>query len=122
MACRSKTETHYGNSNERFRSPALEDAPVGPIFSGFGRAGTSIPVNASAGNKANAGSLALLLFVLGVAFLSYMYGVASSRFSLFPYEMVSDAWVAGKALREAIAAEFDDMPPGALAFETGPTL
>jgi Arylsulfotransferase (ASST) len=63
--------------------------------------------------------VALLLFVLGVAFLSYLYGVASSRFSLFPYEIVRDAWVAGKALREAIAAEFDEMPPGALALETG---
>ena len=63
--------------------------------------------------------VALLLFVLGFAFLSYLYGVASSRFSLFPYEIVREAWIAGKALREAIAAESVDMPPGALAFETG---
>ena len=48
--------------------------------------------------------LRLLLFVLGFAFLSYLYGVASSRFSLFPYEIVREAWIAGKALREAIAA------------------
>jgi hypothetical protein len=63
--------------------------------------------------------VALLLFVVGVAFLSYLYGVASSRFSLFPYEVVHDAWVAGKALREVVAAEFNDMPPGALAFAPG---
>jgi Arylsulfotransferase (ASST) len=66
--------------------------------------------------------VALLLFVLGFVFLSYLYGVASSRFSLFPYEIVRDAWVAGKALREAIEAEFDEMPPGALAFEARPAL
>jgi hypothetical protein len=42
------------------------------------------------------------------------------QINLFPYEIVRDAWVAGKAAREALANEFDQMPPGALTFETAP--
>jgi hypothetical protein len=57
--------------------------------------------------------LPLVMFIISVGFLSYLYGVASTRFNLFPYEIVRDAWVAGKAAREALANEFDQMPPGA---------
>ena len=39
----------------------------------------------------------------GLGFLSYLYGVASARFELFPYEVVQDALSAAKALREAWA-------------------
>jgi predicted RNA-binding Zn ribbon-like protein len=64
--------------------------------------------------------LPLVMFIISVGFLSYLYEVASTRFNLFPYEIVRDAWVAGKAAREALANEFDQMPPGALTFETAP--
>ena len=43
--------------------------------------------------------VAFNLFVLGLAFLGYLYGVASARFGLFPYEIVQDAWSGGTALR-----------------------
>ena len=64
--------------------------------------------------------LAFGLFALGLAFLSYLYGVASTRFELFPSEFVHDAWIGGKALYEVWAAEFDRKPPGAMSFEPGP--
>ena len=62
--------------------------------------------------------VALLLFVLGFAFLSYLYGVASSELRLFPFKIIRDAWIAGNALYDAAKDEFNGMPPGALAFET----
>jgi hypothetical protein len=57
------------------------------------------------------------LFVLGLGFLSYLYGVASTRFGLFPYEVVRDAWIGAKALHEAWADEFDPKPPGSVNLE-----
>jgi hypothetical protein len=57
------------------------------------------------------------LFVLGLGFLSYLYGVVSARFGLFPYEIVRDAWDGGRALQEVWAEEFTEMPPGSLSFE-----
>ena len=100
--------------------PRFGGCPVGPIFSGVGRAGTSISVNASAGVRAKQCwiEFALLLFVLGFAFLSYLYGVASSELRLFPFKIIRDAWIAGNALYDAAKEEFNGMPPGALAFET----
>ena len=64
--------------------------------------------------------LAFGLFALGLGFLSYLYGVASTKFELFPSEYVHDAWIGGKALYEVWADEFDRMPPGAMSFEPGP--
>jgi hypothetical protein len=64
--------------------------------------------------------LAFGLFALGLGLLSYLYGVASTKFELFPYEYVHDAWSGGKALYEVWADEFDRMPPGAISLEPGP--
>jgi hypothetical protein len=64
--------------------------------------------------------MAFGLFILGIGFLSYLYGVASARFGLFPYEFVHDAWIGGKALQEVWANSFDKKPPGALSFEAEP--
>lgn len=64
--------------------------------------------------------LAFSLFVLGLGFFSYLYGTASARFGLFPYQVVHDAWIGGKALRELWANRFDRKPPGALNFEAEP--
>ena len=36
--------------------------------------------------------LAFGLFALGLGLLSYFYGVASTKFELFPFEYVRDAW------------------------------
>jgi len=60
--------------------------------------------------------LSLVLFIVGISFFSYLYGVASSRFGLFPYTIVRDAWLGGKALHEAWANELDRKPPGSIAF------
>jgi hypothetical protein len=64
--------------------------------------------------------LAFSLFILGIGFLSYLYGVASARFGLFPYEFMHDAWIGGTALRQVWANSFDKQPPGALSFEAEP--
>jgi hypothetical protein len=65
--------------------------------------------------------LAIALFIMGVSMFSYLYGAASTKFGLFPYQFVHDAWIGGKALYLVWTDELDARPPGALSFEPGPT-
>jgi len=64
--------------------------------------------------------LAFILFIVAMSLLSYLYGVASTRFGLFPYTIVHDAWIGGEALQEVLADEFDRKPPGSLNLQAEP--
>ncbi|MEO1019316.1 MAG: arylsulfotransferase family protein [Pseudomonadota bacterium] len=66
--------------------------------------------------------LAILLFALGISGLAYLYGVASTKFGLFPANVVEEAWLAAKALREAWNSDFQDRPPGAVALSSEPPI
>jgi Arylsulfotransferase (ASST) len=57
-----------------------------------------------------------ILFVIGLTGMSYLYGVASAKFALFPYEFVHQGWLAANALREALSD--DSNLPGVVAVET----
>jgi hypothetical protein len=57
-----------------------------------------------------------ILFVIGLSGLTYLYGVASARFELFPYQFVYEGWLAGKALRKALSEELNHLP-GVLSVE-----
>jgi hypothetical protein len=64
--------------------------------------------------------IALLLFVLGVAVLSYLYTAWHRQGSAFfrPRSCAMPS-LPGKQMAAAIANEFDTLPSGALAFESG---
>lgn len=58
------------------------------------------------------------LFIVGICFLSYLYGVFSTRFEVFPYRPVREAFVAGRALYELWQDKLAGKPIHVLWFES----
>ena len=58
--------------------------------------------------------LEIVLFVFGLSFIAYLYGVASTRRAWFPTPIVEDGLRAAKALKE-VWDSAGDIPPGAIA-------
>jgi outer membrane protein assembly factor BamB len=62
-------------------------------------------------------------FILGISFMTYLYGVASTKERWFPTNFVADGWRAAKALKEVWESEVEGLPPGAIEWtDTEPTL